>query len=489
METRQMNLFESTFDRFLIDRPIRLIELFAGIGAQSKALENLGADFESHRVVEWSCNSIIAYNAIHVGDFNDYSQNLTKEEILERVRGVSIDYNKPATDAELLRRGEKWLRKLYSSMVAIKDLCPDVSRVHAEDLGITEREQYCYILTYSFPCQDLSVAGRGKGMSKGSGTRSGLLWEVERILNELKAREQLPHVLVMENVPQVCCDKNAKDWESWLQALETMGYTNYFDVLNAKDYGIPQNRKRCFCVSLLGELGYSFPKRIPLAHRLKDFLDEGISEKYYLKQRIIDSFLRNYVPKEDDAFVVASRGRNPDNPNDRSKGAKLTQRLEPNKEGLSNTLTTVDKDNYVCDGRIIETGSLNYYGFRSENVVLSPKGISTAILARDSNGPKKILEAGKLPGVGYESDARVYSQNGLSPTLMTKGMGGQKNILEAIPIPTANSKGFELATEGDGVLPTWKGARGTVQKQSCPTIMTDGNTIGVVVRKESKDDG
>lgn len=484
-----MNLFESTFDRFLIDRPIRLIELFAGIGAQSKALENLGADFESHRVVEWSCNSIIAYNAIHVGDFNDYSQNLTKEEILERVRGVSIDYNKPATDAELLRRGEKWLRKLYSSMVAIKDLCPDVSRVHAEDLGITEREQYCYILTYSFPCQDLSVAGRGKGMSKGSGTRSGLLWEVERILNELKAREQLPHVLVMENVPQVCCDKNAKDWESWLQALETMGYTNYFDVLNAKDYGIPQNRKRCFCVSLLGELGYSFPKRIPLAHRLKDFLDEGISEKYYLKQRIIDSFLRNYVPKEDDAFVVASRGRNPDNPNDRSKGAKLTQRLEPNKEGLSNTLTTVDKDNYVCDGRIIETGSLNYYGFRSENVVLSPKGISTAILARDSNGPKKILEAGKLPGVGYESDARVYSQNGLSPTLMTKGMGGQKNILEAIPIPTANSKGFELATEGDGVLPTWKGARGTVQKQSCPTIMTDGNTIGVVVRKESKDDG
>ena len=140
MEAKQMSLFESTFDRFLIDRPIRLIELFAGIGSQSKALENLGADFESHRVVEWSCNSIIAYNAIHVGDFNDYSQNLTKEEILERVRGVSIDYNKPATDAELLRRGEKWLRKLYSSMVAIKDLCPDVSRVHAEDLGITERE-------------------------------------------------------------------------------------------------------------------------------------------------------------------------------------------------------------------------------------------------------------------------------------------------------------------------------------------------------------
>lgn len=427
METRQMSLFESTFDRFIIDRPIRLIELFAGIGAQSKALENLGADFESHRVVEWSCNSIIAYNAIHVGDFNDYSQNLTKEEVLERVRGVSIDYNKPATDAELLRRGEKWLRKLYSSMVAIKDLCPDVSRVHAEDLGITERERYCYILTYSFPCQDLSTAGKGKGMSKGSGTRSGLLWEVERILNELKVREQLPHVLVMENVPQVCSEKNSKDWESWLQALEMMGYTNYFDVLNAKDYGIPQNRKRCFCISILGQYGYSFPKRIPLTYRLKDFLDEGISEKYYLKQRIIDSFLRSYIP---------------------------------NKEGLSNTLTTVDKDNYVCDGRIIEAGKIDLYNFESEKVVYSTKGVAPTMLARDYRGPKKILE-----------------------------VGGQKNILDVIPIPTANSKGFELATEGDGVLPTWKGARGTVQKQSCPTIMTDGNTIGVVVRKESKDDG
>ena len=268
-----------------------------------------------------------------------------------------------------------------------------------------------------------------------------------------------------------------------------MGYTNYFDVLNAKDYGIPQNRKRCFCVSILGQYGYSFPKRIPLTHRLKDFLDEGISEKYYLKQRIIDSFLRSYVPKDDDAFVVASRGRNPDNPNDKSKGAKLTQRLEPNKEGLSNTLTTVDKDNYVCDGRIIEAGHIDLYNFESEKVVYSTKGVAPTMLARDYRGPKKILEVGRLPGVKFKADARVYSQNGLSPTLLMRGMGGQKNILEAIPIPTANSKGFELAIEGDGVLPTWKGARGTVQKQSCPTIMTDGNTIGVVVRKESKDDG
>lgn len=246
----------------------------------------------------------------------------------------------------------------------------------------------------------------------------------------------------MENVPQVCSDKNAKDWESWLQALEMMGYTNYFDVLNAKDYGIPQNRKRCFCVSILGQYGYSFPKRIPLAHRLKDFLDEGISEKYYLKQRIIDSFLKSYVPKE---------------------------------------------DNYVCDGRVKEAGSIDLYSFKQEAIVYSTEGAAPTMLARDYRGPKKILEVGTLPGVKFKADARVISDQGLAPTLLAGNK--RKNILEAIPIPTANSKGFELATEGDGVLPTWKGARGTVQKQSCPTIMTDGNTIGVVVRKESKDDG
>lgn len=119
----------------------------------------------------------------------------------------------------------------------------------------------------------------------------------------------------------------------------------------------------------------------------------------------------------------------------------------------------------------------------------STEGAAPTMLARDYRGPKKILEVGELPGVGYESAKKVYSQNGLSPTILAGDYKGAKKILEAIPIPTANSKGFELAHEGDGVLPTWKGAMGTVQKQSCPTIMTDGNTIGVVVRKESKDDG
>lgn len=144
-------------------------------------------------------------------------------------------------------------------------------------------------MTYSFPCQDLSSAGQGKGMQRGSGTRSGLLWQVERILLELTQRKERPDVLVMENVPQVCNEQNSKDFDEWLLSLERMGYVNYFKVLNAKDYGIPQNRERLFCVSILGQYGYSFPKEIKLRYSLKDFLDndEAIAERYYLSDKML----------------------------------------------------------------------------------------------------------------------------------------------------------------------------------------------------------
>ena len=149
----QMSIFDFTHDVFKIDKPIRLIELFAGVGSQAMAMRDLGADFEHHRVVEFDKYAIASYNAIHGTDF-------------------------PAMD---------------------------ITKVSGADLGIVDTDKWCYIMTYSFPCQDLSVAGLGKGMSKGSGTRSGLLWEVERLLNEV---ENLPQVLLMENVPQVHGKKN-----------------------------------------------------------------------------------------------------------------------------------------------------------------------------------------------------------------------------------------------------------------------------------------
>lgn len=292
MIVEQLSLFEASYEKPEFPSHIRLIEFFAGIGAQAKALEILGADFETWRTCEWSWQSITAYNAIHMGGRIEDTSSLTYEEVLEKINGVSNDYNKPMTEKQLRKKGEKWARELLGKMIANRNFCPDVSRLHGKDLDIRERENNLYILTYSFPCQDLSNAGKLAGMEKGSGTRSGLLWEVERILLECLQLDQLPQVLVMENVPLVCSSKNLKPWNDWLNALEKMGYTNYHKILNACDYGIPQNRNRCFMVSILGEHSYTFPKKQPLKYILEDYLEKGVDKWYYLSDDLVKEFER-----------------------------------------------------------------------------------------------------------------------------------------------------------------------------------------------------
>ena len=240
----QIDLFSFSMPKFKIDKPIRLIETFAGIGSQAKALKNLGVEFEHWKVIEYDKYAIKSYNAIH-------GTNFTPQ---------------------------------------------DIKLTHASDLEIRERESYTYILTYSFPCQDLSLAGNLKGMKKGDNTRSGLLWEVERILDECK---ELPQVLLMENVPQVIGKKNIKDFQQWRRKLEQLGYSNFVQLLNAKHYGIPQNRNRCFMVSILGNYHYTFPVKQKLKLKLKDMLEDNVDEKYYLSQKAIDGFVaRNVRYKE-----------------------------------------------------------------------------------------------------------------------------------------------------------------------------------------------
>lgn len=289
----QIDLFAATAERYRIAKPpIRLIEFFAGIGAQAKSLEALGARFEHWRVSEWSIHSIIAYNAIHIQDWSDHTEGLSYDEVLDRLDGVSSDYNKPMTRKELKGRGEQWARRLYSSMVAIHDLKPNVMTVHAEDLGIEpERErEHCYVLTYSFPCQDLSNAGQQKGMGRGSGTRSGLLWEVERVIKECAEKGCRPDVLIMENVPGVIGERNKDAFSDWVNQLRILGYSSFHKVMNAKDYGIPQNRKRCFMVSILGDYGFDFPPRMRLKYRLKDFIEKEVDGSYYLSEEIVRMF-------------------------------------------------------------------------------------------------------------------------------------------------------------------------------------------------------
>lgn len=234
----QLNLFEMHSKPYKITKPVRLIELFAGIGAQAKALERLGVQFERYRVIEVDKYAIASYNAIHKTQFNT----------------------------------------------------SDITKITAKDLGIEDSDSYEYIMTYSFPCQDLSKSGKGKGMKKGSGTRSGLLWEVERLLNEC---EELPQILLMENVPDVIQKNNIKDFQEWHRSLEELGYQNYIECLNAKDYGIPQTRNRAYMISIHGEGYYHFPNKKKLDRCLKDLLEKEVDSSYYLSQERLVKVLKN----------------------------------------------------------------------------------------------------------------------------------------------------------------------------------------------------
>jgi DNA (cytosine-5)-methyltransferase 1 len=259
--------------------------LFAGIGSQHQALKNLGVKIDRSTIVEWQVNSIQAYNDIHIRKYDDWTQGITKEELAYRLNqlGVSIDYNEPVKLESLMRKGEDWLRNVYNNIINTNNKV-NIMSVKGKDLQITETDKYDYILTYSFPCQDLSKAGLRKGMSD-TNTRSGLLWEVERILSEL---DELPQILLMENVPDVIGSKFIKDFQRWESRLRELGYSNHTEILNSKDFGIPQNRERAFMVSILGSSLYHFPQKQPLKLRLKDMLEKEVDEKYYLSDTTIE---------------------------------------------------------------------------------------------------------------------------------------------------------------------------------------------------------
>ena len=349
---------------------LRVFEAFAGYGSQSIALRNLGIEYEVVAISEIDKYAIKAYEAIH-GPTNNLG---------------------------------------------------DICKINPSDIPDHD------LFTYSFPCQDLSVAGKQAGLGKG--TRSGLLYECEKIIEAKK-----PKYLLLENVKNLVGKKFKAQFDEWLDYLESLGYTNYWKVLNAKDYGVPQNRERVFVVSILGEhKPYEFADKIPLDKCIADILEDEVDEKYYINKsfHLVDkghqaeldikgqdcikraygtdkiaptlttmqggmrepkilipqATKKGYIEMElpgvcdlsypnsktrrgrvqengkvsptltaasqDICYIelpciCASRGRNPENPSDRTAGAPTEQRLEFNTKGTSNTITTVQKDNYVVE--------------------------------------------------------------------------------------------------------------------------------------------
>lgn len=436
----QLDIFGLMYDRYQF-KDIHLIELFAGYGSQALALKYLGAKFTHHKIVEWAVNSIAAYNGMHFQDHTDYSKDIDVEDLPNILfdKGISMDYNKPMSLDQIKRKGERWQRKVYNDIVATHNLV-DISRVHAKDLEL--RGGVDYIMTYSFPCQDLSLAGLGKGMKRDSGTRSGLLWQVERILLECKETGIMPRALLMENVPEVGGENNRESFADWCSQLTKLGYHNTMAILNAKDFGIPQNRRRCFMMSIYGEYAYSMPEPMKLEHKLKDLLEEDVPEKYYLSDKMLNCFMSdgtgNY-PRRD----------------------KFLSNLNRPNQDVANSLTTIN-------------GSRATDTFVQE---ISNKKVRETLEQNDS----VVEDVGVLDGYN-----RKIKTDGISTTINT---GVSFRNQDYILIKNATKKGYLEATDGDGVdiNSRMEHHRGTVQKGMSQTLTTGGgNDVGVVVKGEQE---
>ena len=214
---------------------IKILELFGGIGACSKAFEKLGIPYEIVDYVEIDKHAVDSFNAIH--NTNYQPQNIT-------------EWNKDI-DVDLIMHGS--------------------------------------------PCQDFSLAGKQAGGDKDSGTRSSLMYETIRIVEKLK-----PKYVIWENVKNLLSKKHRHNFDAYLETMEQLGYTNYYQVLNAKDYGIPQNRERVFTVSILDNhtekdekisllvKDFKFPEKQELKLKLKDMLEDEVDEKYYLSDKMVE---------------------------------------------------------------------------------------------------------------------------------------------------------------------------------------------------------
>lgn len=374
---------------YTTENPLRLIELFAGIGSQTQALTNIGIAHKVVAISEIDKYAIQSYEAMH-GKANNLGDIRKIEEL---------------PDADL------W--------------------------------------TYSFPCQDISVAGKGAGIKEG--TRSGLLFEVERLLRVASEKGTLPKYLLLENVKNLVSKKFKADFDKWLDFLAELGYTNYWKVLNAKDYGIPQNRERVFCVSIRGEHEpFVFPKPKELTIRLRDMIDEAVDERFYLKESTIQSILRSTFNSRRDS-------------------------IRPG-DGLANTLLARDWRGPQC----VQVGEV--VGGKWDKMhdiskrVYEPDGIAPTVHCQQGgNTELKIAEDFVLGGLQKHQTPRT---DGISPTLteaMGKG-GGQTPIIidTAEPKERFYRQAFETLKENEcEVGDTIDAFNKKVNKSGvCPTLTT-----------------
>lgn len=415
---------------------LRLVELCSGIGAQAKGLEHTGLfQVESVATADLDKEVVVSYAAIHCGLTNEliesYENYPSKEEMAAELTAKRLGYDfkndKPYDWYKLSRKKDKtkgiekyWLADHLShnlgDMMQI-DALPD-----------------CDFLTYSCPCTDLSIAGHQEGLKwtcKDCGhtydpaaysveerylcpvcgskhvksTRSGLLYEVERLLVTAKQNGSLPKYLLMENVDALVSKKYIDSFNNWLERLENLGYHSYYQVINAKNAGVPQNRKRIFVFSILKEIDtgkFTFPVPFDNGIRLKDVLENTVEERYYLSDEKVASFLGNLIKTEDEDTVSIKQA---------TKDGYIKCDL-PGVADLSYPESTTRR------GRVQENGTV------SPTLTAAQTGICKL------EKTNEVLQVGNIAEgkSGWENPqtGRIYSTEGCSPTLNTCNGGGHE---------------------------------------------------------------
>ena len=302
---------------------IKVLELFGGIGACSKALERLGIEYEIADYVEIDKYAVKSFNAIH-------NTNFEPQDICKWDKDIEVD-----------------------------------------------------LIMHGSPCQDFSIAGDQAGGDKGSGTRSSLMYETIRIVGKLK-----PKYVIWENVKNLISKKHKHNFDAYLETMEQLGYKSYYQVLNAKDYGIPQNRERVFTISIREDINkaFEFPKKQELKVRLKDILEENVDEKYYFN---------NF------------------------KSENLIKQIE----GQINELPCCC-DSTINDPRIREVS--NCITSRYNAGIQNQKQIGLCVL--DNRNTDKLIQVAQIYGTEREPNpqaGRIYSAEGISPTMDTCSGGNR----------------------------------------------------------------
>ena len=279
---------------------LKVVTTFTGIGCQERGIENTGLfDMDVVSTCETDSDAIISYAAIHKGLTKEivanYEEYPTREEMAQELTDMNIGYdflkNKPYDWFKLARSKDSKMR-LQTVWLANK------LNKNVGDITRVDEFPSCDLLTFSFPCTDISIAGRQAGMVEGE-TRSGLVYEVLRILKNMKADNNLPTYLLMENVDALVNKKNKPHYEALNEEFSDLGYDVKWEVLNGKNCGVPQNRSRVFAIYWLRDVidlsGFEFPKPFDDRRRLKDILLDDVPEKYYITNERAQALIRDLV--------------------------------------------------------------------------------------------------------------------------------------------------------------------------------------------------